>query len=718
MKKQLNDIKIRGLILIVSAFSILLALSCTGPSARDTRSDAPLDEFIHHDFLVGRYDSMHWSPLQEKYRKIQPIPVGVVYMHKGEEEAEVRETFRTMKRLGFTGNKQILGREQYSMEELMLMALEEGLIPWWYGEGGWEEITDSLLTVLGIPVDTPIEQVRTDQRMIDYQTGVLKKRILNMIELNKKGRYVGGGAVAFIEDVGGKGIDLTDKGKELYAGWLKKKYPGAGKEEISRMVQNPDVKNVLRFKADKRLEYTREMVRLHHELEPDAPFRAGGEMSLFLPHAYYGVDMEGIADIMKDAGSFYPSIHLTWHFEEVNYEIVRPVYMQASFAADLFKGGWSAAWESTGGPQQFDGWKEGNGFTVDEGVMTQLMYSYMAGGFKGFGFWCWSNHPKGGGPGEYGMVDRYKQVTPRAIKVGQIGQAAIRYRDEIWKAHKEPLVGIYYDWDNEANWAALSVRQRDKFRLDPVCSRIGVCRALINANVPFEFVTATDLRKNLAMRYKIIYLPFLLEIPEDVMEILSSYVENGGRLVMDLPGAYRSRTNEGTAFHNTFGVTITDYQFAGVNRPYRIGELELSGFTCDTKVANAKVIASYSNGKPAILENKSGKGTAVLLGYEASMMCFKPGNEKAEQMLVDYTLGDYESPYACTDAIVYRIAAPGADHYFLINDGEARSVILDTKKYRYKSLSDPVTGEVLKIGAPVPLEAYGGRWLRFEKSGQ
>ena len=78
-------------------------------------------------------------------------------------------------------------------------------------------------------------------------------------------------------------------------------------------------------------------------------------------------------------------------------------------------------------------------------------------------------------------------------------------------------------------------------------------------------------------------------------------------------------------------------------------------------------------------------------------------------------MGGLASPYACDAAVVYRLATPTADHYFFINDGEARKVQLNTKEYRYASASDAVTGEQLRLGASIDLEAYGGRWVRFQK---
>ena len=59
--------------------------------------------------------------------------------------------------------------------------------------------------------------------------------------------------------------------------------------------------------------------------DPFYPFRGGGEAGLFLPSAWYGVDFEGIAGAVAEHGSFYPSMHFSWHFDEVNHELTRPV---------------------------------------------------------------------------------------------------------------------------------------------------------------------------------------------------------------------------------------------------------------------------------------------------------------------------------------------------------------------------------------------------------
>jgi beta-galactosidase len=79
--------------------------------------------------------------------------------------------------------------------------------------------------------------------------------------------------------------------------------------------------------------------------------------------------------------------------------------------------------------------------------------SYLAGGFKGVGLWSWNYRNAGWESGEYALLKSENTPCERAIRAGRITKAANKYRDEIWQAHKEPYVGVFVNWDNEAIWA-------------------------------------------------------------------------------------------------------------------------------------------------------------------------------------------------------------------------------------------------------------------------
>jgi len=713
---------------------------------------AQKDEFYH-----DLYDKMHDSPMQQKFRKLAPMPYGVVFLPwAGCTEEDIRHHFRMMKELGFTNLKQTMGTPEWPREKILSIALEEGIIPFWYGEGGWEDITQELRKKIGLPENMTIQEARKHPKMIEYQEKVLAKQLSTWKDPLP-------GIDTFQRYDHKPDMYLRPGDVPLFRNWIKKKYKTI--EELSLawnqyevgitgdpfktwedfdndplIEYNPDkeyviipkhgreygkVRDILRFKADMYLENVK---FFKQNVYPEQPQRAGGEMGLFLPFASRATDMEGIAELMTDRGSFYPSIHLTWHFEEVQYEVARCIYMQSSLASDWFKGGWAATWESTGGPQQLSGGKGWNilsqfetaGFTVNEGTITQLLLSYMAGGFKGAGLWAWNYRNAGWESGEYALLNRQLKPGPRAIRAGKIAKAANKYRDEIWQAHKEPYVGVLVNWDNEAIWAAVSGPGRTHFKHYPIKARIGISRALINANVPWEHVTPNDLKKGLGKRYKVIYMPAQSAINDELFPILEEYVRNGGRLVLDAPGAWWDaqgrvlKTGKGTPFEKLFGASIADMQYSN-NVPQHINEHQLDGFLFDINVTTAEVKERFRLGKPSVTENKYGKGTAVILGVDASYAMREPGNEFIENWTIKYTLGGLQLPYNCDDAIVYRISAPQADHYYFINDDEAKEVSLSFRDYQYKNIEDPVSGESLKLDDKISLEAYSGRWLRYEK---
>ena len=121
--------------------------------------------------------------------------------------------------------------------------------------------------------------------------------------------------------------------------------------------------------------------------------------------------------------------------------------------------------------------------------------------------WSWNARVAGWEGGEFALLDRNEQVCERTIRAGAIAQAANRWRDELWQAVREPQVGIFTDFDNDAIWAGMAVKGRTKFKYRPIEARIGANRACIDASVTYEHVMAKDLKAGLAARYPVLYLP-------------------------------------------------------------------------------------------------------------------------------------------------------------------------------------------------------------------
>jgi beta-galactosidase len=85
-----------------------------------------------------------------------------------------------------------------------------------------------------------------------------------------------------------------------------------------------------------------------------------------------------------------------------------------------------------------------------------------------------------------------------------------------------------------------------------------------------------------------------------------------------------------------------------------------------------------------------------------------------ENWTLRHTLKNLTIPYSCPNSIVYRLASPVADHYFFINDDDAKTTSLKFAEYKYKSIKDVLTGQQLKAES-IPLESHSGKWIRCEK---
>jgi beta-galactosidase len=277
------------------------------------------------------------------------------------------------------------------------------------------------------------------------------------------------------------------------------------------------------------------------------------------------------------------------------------------------------------------------------------------------------------------------------------------------------MVGIFTDFDSDAMWAAISVPNRDLYRYMGVKGRIGAARALCRANIPWEHVTGDNLRRGLADRYRIIMLPSVISLSEDLLELLQAYVQRGGRLAVDLPGLWldaygRLRSSgKGSRFENLFGCTLDDYQFSA-NKPRRLRDQHLSGFVCDCTLTDGEARDLYENGAPAVIEKQHGAGSAILLGYEAAQRCYEHA-AGAQRRLVEDVVGSRQPAYACDGAFVWKLATPDADHFFLINDAEAKSVHLHCFDKRYCAMSDAITGESVNPES-ILIDRASGRWIR------
>lgn len=726
-------------------------------------------------YLQETYRSLNESPMQARLRDLSPFPVGVVYwQQQGVGLDSIRKDFRVIRSLGYTALKQVQLADPDNPpgfeESVFHAAIDEGLIPWYYGKGGWERISPELLERLGVEESARLNPalIQQDPRVVRYQDSILHRRVERM---KYKPPRPGG-----MGEPGRNAPYLTPDLVPYFARWLQAEY---GTLEALKAAWNEGTTGRLRFSnfmdaaREMEMEYTdqygfrwgkrswdfrrvrdamkfqselvtsnyRAAMELFTEWDPEEPERTGGHQ-LFENQPINGWDLEAQARAASVGGSFYASIHLTHHFFLVSGEYLRPVYMQSRMVADMFKGGWAATWESTGGPTQWSGMQNR---TMDAGVMTQLALSYIAAGLRGIGIWTWNSRDAGWEAGEYALTDLQGRPTERAVALGHISSVLQEQRFELWEAMDEPLVGVLYSWENEAMLARLSMgsyplstpvyhTDRDRqFRQYHSQARTGISRALMNGNIPFEYLTGRDLEEGLAARYPVIYLPCVVALGQGTLELLASYVRQGGRLVADFPlcmldeyGRLNKFPLDGT-FEELFGFRIRDYYHTD-NHPLSLAGMELKTQFGDLELTGAVPVEVFSDGTPAVVTSTYGLGETLVFNFEAGRLLFGPGQPSLEQMAVFHTVGSLRAPFeveAPENLLVYRRSAPLADHYFLVNEGGEARVRISSGVIGYTAAEDLLRGKIMRInvgnlriggGFTVTVPARSGTWVRAEKS--
>ncbi len=717
-------------------------------------------------YLQNLYWQLNDSPMQQKLRSIKPFPVGVVYyQQRGDRLADATREFNTIKELGFTALKQVQLKAPYNpegfTEEVFHAAIDAGISPWYYGKGGWVGITDELLTELGIELPLTAENmaaIQANPSMVAFQNKIWHERVDRLGQKPPRPKGMG--------EPGRNNPWMPEHLIPPFAQWLKKHYKdlptlqeawncrytetcrftnfdeaarellGTGFDQYGNGTGKKSkdfrrYRDAMKFQSELIVNNYQQTMDLYYDWDPNEPERTGGHQ-IFENQAMNTWDLEAQAKTASIGGSFYSSIHLTHHFFLTDNELLRPVYWQARTVADMFKGGWAATWESTGGPTQ---WSGHQGFTVDGQTMSQLFVSYLAAGLKGIGIWMWNSRGEGWEVGEYALTDVQGQPSDRAVIAGHFSKKLQQQRFELWEAVDEPTVGILYSWENEAMLGRLSLGAYDmntpvyktdrdlKFRQFHTEARLGISRALMNHHIPFEYLTERDLDAGLAARYPVIYLPYILALDAKHLQILKDYVRDGGRLVADFPllmldnYGRLNKQLDGSDFAELFGVQTADY-YHSFNR-----EMVLNGDPLQTqygqlKLSGAEVVETFENGLPAVVSSTYGKGSTLMFNFEASRMVYAPGNNKMEQFLSFHTLGQIRPPFevkGAANSMVMRRSAPEADHYFILNEGKAEEIEICSDVISYASATDVYTDQSLKVSDKkirIAVPERMGVWIR------
>jgi Beta-galactosidase trimerisation domain len=173
--------------------------------------------------------------------------------------------------------------------------------------------------------------------------------------------------------------------------------------------------------------------------------------------------------------------------------------------------------------------------------------------------------------------------------------------------------------------------------------RKAIYYALRHAQVPVDFLSEEDVIANRANDYQVIYVTQEY-LHSRTIPALKRWVERGGTLVALCGGGFRDEWGkDNPATHELYGVKRQSlfkddrypvFQFKQDLPPYRPLGSATWGAVKDVPVilwkqslepADGKVLGTFKDGKPALIEHRWGKGRAVLFGFMPGLAYLKSG---------------------------------------------------------------------------------------------
>ena len=362
---------------------------------------------------------------------------------------------------------------------------------------------------------------------------------------------------------------------------------------------------------------------------------------------------------------------------------------------------------------------------VTPDAMTRLLLAQIAAGVKGVLLSHWKSARRSGSVGESSLLDWLDRVTPAAQTAGRIAQAADKYRQELWRATFAPQVHILCSRRSDDLHARLyrGGDTDDVLPSAPQLARLGAARTLLNANVPFTFLSDEQLLSEDTSLAPVVFLPHMETLPEAHLLKLKAYAENGGRVVADMPTGYLNENGEllntqpGSPFEQLFGASVAGL-FNFSNPAMKEAETP-RGQTRANLVTTTARAGSGTGETPAFTENRVGRGRAVLVNLSLSLLNAAPNLQNAQLSLLSYILGSKQTALPGLSAcLVFRRTSEQAEHVFLLNDsGEERTTELAVTQ-PFTQAQDAITEETLPIennAVHVPVPAGSGRWIRLSK---
>jgi len=280
-------------------------------------------------------------------------------------------------------------------------------------------------------------------------------------------------------------------------------------------------------------------------------------------------------------------------------------------------------------------------------------WSAIARGAKGLNYYAWYPMSCGYENSGFGLINLDGNITERARAAGKVARI-IDQNMNVFLNVKSPQaeVGIVY---NIYSYIMLACsRERADEIVNIVSSSLaGIYRALLEENIPVDFIHIDDFSHGHVKNYKLIFMPFSIMMTSKVAEGIKEFVRQGGKLVAEVRPGWSDEKGKcsevipGLGLHEIFGCRekwirerkkpILRVESLLELIPSLAEKMEISGSVYEEALEplkdTVKILARFEDGSPAMIINSYGKGKAILVGSLVSGAYEKVRDEENQKFM-------------------------------------------------------------------------------------
>jgi beta-galactosidase len=328
-------------------------------------------------------------------------------------------------------------------------------------------------------------------------------------------------------------------------------------------------------------------------------------------------DFFGTSIYPKHAGSIHPM---------TEWELGASLDFERSAGHSFKKGFWIG---------ELQGGQNTNGMRIVAPVTAHdeqyWMWEVVGTGATEIAIYAWYPMNAGYQSGADGLINLDGTLTDRARAAGVVAQVIARNASGINQSVPAPAeIAILYDrlsymvGGTEPSRSTLGDAERD--------SLMGIYRAFFEKQIPVDFVNPAAMEQNSLNQYKVLFIPYPVMLSSRVAEEIKQYISQGGtavaeaRLAWNDARGFTSPAIPGHGLDQVFGAReklitpeaeprLVIQPSAGLIGLKEGDSIPVQIFKEDLQpLGNARVLARFQDGEPAMVANKYGHGIAILIG--------------------------------------------------------------------------------------------------------